>query len=87
MQSADDDVIFGKPDPEPYATAAAALGVATGDCVAIEDSPTGVASARAAGCVVVAVPAEVDLSGIAGVTHVTSLTRVSVETLRALVAR
>jgi hypothetical protein len=35
----------------------------------------------------VAVPAEVDLSGIPGVSHATSLTEVTVETLRALVAR
>ena len=33
-----------------------ALGVDPAECVAIEDSPTGVASAGAAGCVVVAVP-------------------------------
>jgi HAD superfamily hydrolase (TIGR01509 family) len=44
-----DEVTHGKPHPEPYLTAAARLGVAPGDCVAIEDSPTGVASAVAAG--------------------------------------
>jgi HAD superfamily hydrolase (TIGR01509 family) len=81
----DDDVEFGKPDPQPYATAAAALGVAAHDCVAIEDSPTGIASALAAGCVVVACPAEVDLSAITGVTHVRSLTEVSVPMLESLV--
>jgi HAD superfamily hydrolase (TIGR01509 family) len=83
----DDDVVNGKPHPEPYALAAAKLGVQTRDCVAIEDSPTGIASALAAGCAVVAVPAEVDLSALAGVTHVTSLTGVTVDTLRALVTR
>jgi HAD superfamily hydrolase (TIGR01509 family) len=46
---AGDEVTHGKPHPEPYLTAAARLGVAPGDCVAIEDSPTGVASAVAAG--------------------------------------
>jgi HAD superfamily hydrolase (TIGR01509 family) len=51
-----DDVRDGKPHPEPYLNAAAALGVEPTECVAIEDSPTGVASATAAGCVVVAVP-------------------------------
>ena len=45
----------GKPHPEPYLTAAMALGVAAGDCVAIEDSPTGVLSAEAAGCAVLVV--------------------------------
>ena len=51
-----DDVRDGKPHPEPYLRRAAALGVDPTECVAIEDSPTGVASATAAGCVVVAVP-------------------------------
>jgi HAD superfamily hydrolase (TIGR01509 family) len=77
-----DDVVHGKPDPEPYATAAARLGVHPHDCVAIEDSPTGAASAAAAGCVVFAVPSEVDLSRLTGVTHVASLTDVDVDFLR-----
>ncbi|WP_408899478.1 HAD family hydrolase [Nocardioides sp. R1-1] len=46
----------GKPHPEPYLTAAAALGVDAADCVAIEDSPTGATSAAAAGCRVLVVP-------------------------------
>jgi HAD superfamily hydrolase (TIGR01509 family) len=46
----------GKPHPDPYLTAAAALGVAAADCLAIEDSPTGAASAEAAGCTVLVVP-------------------------------
>jgi HAD superfamily hydrolase (TIGR01509 family) len=45
----------GKPHPEPYLTAAAALGVPPGDCVAIEDSNTGAKSAEAAGCLVLVV--------------------------------
>jgi HAD superfamily hydrolase (TIGR01509 family) len=53
---AGDDVTHGKPHPEPYLTGAARLGVDPSRCVAIEDSPTGVRSASAAGCVVVAVP-------------------------------
>lgn len=53
---AGDDVSQGKPHPEPYLTAAARLGVAPSQCLAIEDSPTGVLSATAAGCVVLAVP-------------------------------
>ncbi len=51
-----DALRHGKPHPEPYLTAAAALGVAAGECLAIEDSPTGVASAEAAGCTVLVVP-------------------------------
>jgi HAD superfamily hydrolase (TIGR01509 family) len=50
-----DEITHGKPHPEPYLTAAARLGVAPGDCVAIEDSPTGVASAVAAGVATLAV--------------------------------
>lgn len=47
-----------KPHPEPYLRAARKLGVDPGRCVAIEDSPTGVAAASAAGCTVVVVPGE-----------------------------
>lgn len=50
-----EDVARTKPDPEIYAKAASRLGLAAADCAAIEDSPTGVASARSAGCYVVAV--------------------------------
>ncbi|WP_245154971.1 HAD family phosphatase [Nocardioides sp. 1609] len=51
-----DQVSRGKPDPEPYLTAARLLGVDAGDCLAIEDSPTGARSAEAAGCTVLVVP-------------------------------
>jgi HAD superfamily hydrolase (TIGR01509 family) len=50
-----DQVEFGKPHPEPYLTAAAALGVPPEECVAIEDSNTGAKSAEAAGCLVLVV--------------------------------
>lgn len=50
-----DDVSKGKPDPEPFLEAARRLGVAPGACVAVEDSPGGIASARAAGMTVVGV--------------------------------
>jgi len=62
-----DEVSMPKPDPEPYRTAAKLLGVAIEDCVAIEDSPTGVASAVASGAVVLAVPAELELPATDGV--------------------
>jgi HAD superfamily hydrolase (TIGR01509 family) len=48
-----EDVIRKKPDPEVYLQALHALAVAPGDAVAIEDSPPGVAAARAAGVPVV----------------------------------
>ncbi len=50
-----------KPHPEPYLAAARLLGVDPAACVAIEDSPAGLASARAAGCRVVAAPLHVPL--------------------------
>ncbi len=68
-----DEVVMPKPDPEPYRTAATLLGVAVEDCVAIEDSPTGVASALASGAVVLAVPAELELPSTDGVHLRTSL--------------
>lgn len=68
-----DDVTRGKPDPEPYRRAAELLGVDPSDCMAIEDSPTGVASAVAAGCVTVGVPNVADLSSTRGAAIVPSL--------------
>ncbi len=51
-----EDVDNGKPHPEPYAKAAAAMGVAPADVLALEDSHAGVTSAHAAGCMVVMIP-------------------------------
>src|SRR6202000_118362 len=51
-----EDVEATKPAPHPYLRAAALLDADPGNCVALEDSPNGVASATAAGCRVVAVP-------------------------------
>jgi HAD superfamily hydrolase (TIGR01509 family) len=50
-----DDVDDHKPHPAPYLAAAAALGVSAGACAAVEDTPIGVAAARAAGAFTVAV--------------------------------
>ena len=47
------DVARAKPAPDMYLKAAAELGVPAAECVALEDTPTGVASARAAGMYVV----------------------------------
>lgn len=58
---AGDEVRRGKPHPEPYLLAAERLGVDPRGCVAIEDSPTGVRSALAAGCRVLGVPHHVDI--------------------------
>jgi len=50
-----DDVARGKPDPESYLRAAQLLNIAAGDCVAVEDTPAGLASIRAAGATPLAV--------------------------------
>jgi sugar-phosphatase len=50
-----EDVTHGKPDPEPYLLAAGKLHVDVSRCVVIEDTPTGVASARGAGMAVIGV--------------------------------
>jgi sugar-phosphatase len=44
-----DDVSTGKPAPDGYLKAAAALGFTTSDCVVVEDAPAGVEAGRAAG--------------------------------------
>jgi mannitol-1-/sugar-/sorbitol-6-phosphatase len=44
-----DDVVNGKPDPEPYLLAAKRFGLSPNACVVIEDSPAGLTSATAAG--------------------------------------
>jgi beta-phosphoglucomutase-like phosphatase (HAD superfamily) len=53
---AGDEVAQGKPAPDPYLAAAALLGAAPAGCTALEDSPTGATSARAAGMRVLGVP-------------------------------
>lgn len=50
------DVARPKPAPDVYLEVCRRLGVAPGDALALEDSPTGVAAAAAAGLTVVAVP-------------------------------
>lgn len=56
-----DEVREPKPQPEPYRRGAELLGVEPGDCVAVEDSPTGALSAERAGCAVLVVPCELEV--------------------------
>ncbi|WP_042399786.1 HAD family hydrolase [Streptacidiphilus carbonis] len=74
-----------KPAPDPYLAAAAALGVPTAHCVAVEDTPTGIASAEAAGCAVLAVPSDAPVEQAPGRLVVGSLLDVDLALLRALV--
>lgn len=79
-----DEVSNGKPDPEPYLAAAAAVGVDPVACVAIEDSPTGVAAALAAGCATLGVPHVVPVAAAPGLTLVDSLVGIGLADLRRL---
>ncbi len=79
-----DEVRRGKPSPDAYLDAAAALGVKPEACVAIEDSPTGVAAAEAAGCLVLAVPNQVALTPGDSVRLHDTLEGLTVQTLRRL---
>ena len=82
-----DDVSHSKPDPEPYLLAAAKVGADPRQCVALEDSPNGVAAAEAAGCVTVAVPSLVPIPPASTRLVVSSLAELSLDRLRALAAR
>jgi HAD superfamily hydrolase (TIGR01509 family) len=55
---ASEDVTAGKPDPEIYRLAAARFAVPAGSMLVLEDSPAGVAAAKAAGALAVGVPHE-----------------------------
>lgn len=68
-----DAVTRGKPHPEPYVTGARLLGLDPRDCVAIEDSNTGVASALAAGCRTLAVQNHVVVEDRPGLHRAASL--------------
>ena len=51
-----EDYTKSKPDPEPFLTAAARLGVAPNDCLVFEDTDMGIQAATAAGMASVKVP-------------------------------
>ena len=50
-----DDVVHGKPHPEPFLEAARRLGVDPRRCLVVEDAPRGLEAARTAGCFTLAV--------------------------------
>jgi beta-phosphoglucomutase len=59
-----DDVTRGKPDPEVYLRAAQLLATRPDQCLVIEDSPSGVVGALAAGMFCVAVPTDLTRAGV-----------------------
>jgi len=77
-----DEVVRAKPAPDPYQRAAALLGFEPAQCLAIEDSVTGAASAEDAGCPVLVVHNDVEVPGSPRRRHVTSLLGLDVARLR-----
>ncbi|MCX5394898.1 HAD family phosphatase [Streptomyces sp. NBC_00094] len=75
-----------KPFPDPYRAALTILGAAPTACVAVEDTPTGVASAEAADCAVVAVPSLTSIPPAPRRPVVRSLLDVDLALLRRLAA-
>lgn len=84
LSVAGDEVARTKPYPDPYLFAAAGLGVDPVRCAVIEDTATGVASAEAAGCHVVAVPSVAPITPSRRRTVVPSLEQVDLAFLRDL---
>ncbi|MFG2122074.1 HAD-IA family hydrolase [Streptomyces sp. NPDC048710] len=81
-----DDTARTKPAPDPYLAACRALGVDPAACVAVEDTETGVASAEAAGCAVLAVPSLAPIGAAPGRTVRDSLVGVTPEELCRMIA-
>ena len=78
---AGDDVTHGKPHPEPYLRAAEQLGVDIRDCIAFEDSVTGLTSAEASGAIAIGIPNIVQLPELEGRIIWPTLDGVTVEDL------
>ena len=77
-----DEVTNGKPHPEPYLAAADLLGVDIAQCVAVEDSPTGIASALASGARVIGVQRQVPVAPEPGLSRLASFDALTVDTFR-----
>ena len=80
-----DEVTHGKPHPEPYLRAAAALSVDIARCVAIEDSPPGIGSALAAGARTIGVQHIAPVDRRPGLSRVGSLSDVGLAELARIV--
>lgn len=81
---AGDDVQHGKPHPEPYLKAAALLGVDIKECIAFEDSISGLRSAEASGALAIGVPNMVKLPPLDGRTIWPTLQGVTVSDLESI---
>ena len=58
------DVVRKKPDPEIFLTAAARLGLPASVCLVVEDAPSGVQAAKAAGCRALALTTSFDAAAL-----------------------
>ena len=81
-----DSVEHGKPHPEPYLAAAAALGVDITQCLAIEDSPSGVGSAVASGARAVGVRRVAPVEPLPGLSRVRSLDSLTPDAIARIMA-
>lgn len=79
---AGDEVDANKPHPLPYQRACQLLGVSPQSTVVLEDSTTGIESARAAGCWVVAIPHQVEVPQSERVLQVRSVAGISLDDLQ-----
>jgi sugar-phosphatase len=77
-----DSVTEGKPNPAPFLAGAALLGFTPQECVVFEDSSSGAAAGRAAGCTVVATPFSHSIASLSAAHYlVKDLTDVAVTVL------
>lgn len=78
-----DDVELGKPNPAPYLKGAEMLGFAPETCLVVEDAPSGIAAARAAGMKSLAVPTTYPAAELHGAdVLLDSLAQIRVEPVR-----
>jgi len=80
-----DEVTRAKPDPEPYLTAARLLGVDIADCVAVEDSASGITSALASGARTVAIEVMQHVTARPGLSRIASLADLTLPALARIV--
>ena len=81
-----DETPTQKPTAAPYLRAAELLAIPAVDCLAVEDSPIGIAAAEAAGCVVLAVPSDVPIPAASTRVLRPDLVGLGVDDLRVLFA-
>jgi HAD superfamily hydrolase (TIGR01509 family) len=81
---AGDEVTLGKPYPEPYLRAAELLGVEVRDCVALEDSNTGLQSAESAGAHTIGIPNLIPLPSRPTNKIIGSLTEINLDDFESL---